>query len=378
MDIPETLFTRISASVPARFGVALLAGLVALLVARAANVFAVSSLPYFTALAAVAFSTWFCGTGPAIASLALSLLTIDYWFIPPTHSLRIMQTVDRVNFLAFLCAAVVIVLIGEANLRQRERLRDAAGALEEKVRERTGALDYANHSLRQLTARLLNLQDEERRRIARELHDNAGQALGALAMNLGAVAEDLASLMKTAGKVADSAGMVRQMSDDIRTMSYLLHPPLLDEMGLAPALRWYVEGFAERSKIAVDLECSKDFGRLSREVETAIFRIVQECLINIHRHSGSATAAVHVAWLDGDVRLEITDHGKGISPQMRDQMEAGGTVGVGVRGMRERVRQLGGSLKISSDDEGAGTRIVVRLPDTEVDRPHETAARAAG
>jgi len=177
--------------------------------------------------------------------------------------------------------------------------------------------------------------------------------------------------------VADSASMVRQMSDDIRTMSYLLHPPLLDEMGLAAALRWYVEGFAERSKIAVDLECRKDFGRLSREVETAIFRIVQECLINIHRHSGSATAAVRLSWLDGQVRLEIADNGKGISPQMRDQMESGGTVGVGVRGMRERVRQLGGSLKISSDDAGTGTRIVVHLPDTEVGQT-EKAARAAG
>ena len=377
MDIPETFFTRISASVPVRFGVALLAGLLALLVARAASVSGGSSVQYFTAFVAVAFSTWFCGTGPAVASLALSLLAIDYWFLPPTHSLRIMQTVDRANFFAFLFAAVVIVVIGEANLRERARLRIAAGELEEKVRERTAALDSANHSLRHLTARLLNLQDDERRRIARELHDNAGQALSALAMNLGAVAEDLGGLMKTAGKVADSASMVRQMSDDIRTMSYLLHPPLLDEMGLAAALRWYVEGFAERSKIAVDLECRKDFGRLSREVETAIFRIVQECLINIHRHSGSATAAVRLSWLDGQVRLEVADNGKGISPQMRDQMESGGTVGVGVRGMRERVRQLGGSLKISSDDAGTGTRIVVHLPDTEVGQ-REEAARAAG
>jgi signal transduction histidine kinase len=377
MDIPGTLSARISAGVPTRFGVALLATLLALLVDRATSVLAGSSLPYFTAFAAVAFSTWFCGTGPAIASLALSLLSVDYWFIPPTHSLRIMHTVDWVNCLAFLCATAVIIAIGEANLRERQRLRNAAGELDEKVQERTAALDHANHSLRHLSARLLNLQDEERRRIARELHDNAGQALTALAMNLGAVAEDLGQLMKTAGKVADSASMVRQMSDDIRTMSYLLHPPLLDEMGLAPALRWYVEGFAERSKIAVDLECSKEFGRLPREVETAIFRIVQECLINIHRHSGSATAGVQITWLDGQVGLEITDHGKGISPQTRDQMESGGTVGVGVRGMRERVRQLGGSLKITSDDAGAGTRIVVRLPATEVSQTEE-AARAAG
>jgi two-component system NarL family sensor kinase len=177
--------------------------------------------------------------------------------------------------------------------------------------------------------------------------------------------------------VADSASMVRQMSDDIRTMSYLLHPPLLDEMGLAPALKWYVEGFAERSKIAVDLECSKDFGRLSREAETAIFRIVQECLINIHRHSGSPTAAIQITWSGSHVRLEIRDNGKGISPEMRQQMESGGTVGVGVRGMRERVSQLGGSLEISSAGAGMGTRIVVRLPAAEVDQT-EQAARAAG
>jgi len=377
MVIPEKLPARISSSTPARFGVALLATVVALLLARAIYALAGGSSPYFVVFAAVAFSAWICGNGPALASLALSLLSLDYWFIPPIHSMRILYAVDRVNFLAFLFAAVVILAIAEANVRERERLRSAAGELEEKVRERTGELDHANYSLRHLTARRLNLQDEERRRIARELHDNAGQALSALAMNLGAVAEDLGRLMKTAGTVADSASMVRQMSDDIRTMSYLLHPPLLDEMGLAPALRWYVEGFAERSRIAVDLECSNNFGRFSREVETAIFRIVQECLINIHRHSGSPTAAITVSWSDNYVRLDIRDNGKGITTEMRKQMESGGTLGVGVRGMRERVSQLGGNLKISSEGTGTGTRIVVLLPAAEVDQPQQ-AASAAG
>jgi len=377
MVIPEKLPARISSSTPARFGVALLATVVALLLARAIYALAGGSSPYFVVFAAVAFSAWICGNGPALASLAVSLLSLDYWFIPPIHSMRILYAVDRVNFLAFLFAAVVILAIAEANVRERERLRSAAGELEEKVRERTGELDHANYSLRHLTARLLNLQDEERRRIARELHDNAGQALSALAMNLGAVAEDLGRLMKTAGTVADSASMVRQMSDDIRTMSYFLHPPLLDEMGLAPALRWYVEGFAERSKIAVDLECSNNFGRFSREVETAIFRIVQECLINIHRHSGSPTAAITVSWSDNYVRLDIRDNGKGITIEMRKQMESGGTLGVGVRGMRERVSQLGGNLKISSEGTGTGTRIVVLLPAAEIDQPQQ-AASAAG
>jgi signal transduction histidine kinase len=377
MGIPGTLSTRISASTPARFGIALLAALLAVLMARAMNAMADGSSPYLAAIAAVAFSAWLCGTGPAITSLILALVAAAYWFLSPTHSPQITHPADWANLLAFLFVGVVIIAIGQANVDERERLRNAAGELDEKVRERTGELDHANHSLRHLTARLLNLQDEERRRIARELHDNAGQALSALAMNLGAVAEDLGQLMKTAGVVADSASMVRQMSDDIRTMSYLLHPPLLDEMGLAPALKWYVEGFAERSKIAVDLECSKDFGRLSREVETAVFRIVQECLINIHRHSASLTAAIQITWSGSHVRLEIRDNGKGISPEMRHQMESGGTVGVGVRGMRERVRQLGGSLEISSAGAGMGTRIVVRLPTAEMGQAQE-AARAAG
>ena len=376
MGIVGTVSTRISSSTPARFGVAFLATVLALLVARALNPTVGASAAYVLTLAALAFSAWYCGTGPSIASMALSLLSVDYWFIPPTHSLRIIHTADWANILTFLCAGAVIVAIGEVNRREREQLRSAAGELEEKVWERTGQLEDANQNLRQLTARLLNLQDEERRRIARELHDNAGQALSALAMNLGAVKKDLERLMKTVGMVADSASLVHQMSDDIRTMSYLLHPPLLDETGLASALQWYVDGFAERSKIAAELECGKDLGRLSREVETAIFRLVQECLTNIHRHSGSPTAAIRIARSDGYVRVEVRDSGKGISSEKRAQMKSGGTVGVGIRGMQERVRQLGGSLEISSDGAGAGTRVVVRLPATEA-TPTESATRAA-
>ena len=365
MGISETSSLRIPASTPARFGVAFVATLLALLAARALNHFADSSAAYITTLAAVAFCGWYCGIMPAIASIAFSLLSIDYWSIAPTHSFRIAHTADLFKLLAFACAGVLIAAIGESSRRERERLWDAAGELEEKVQQRTSELDHANDSLRQLTGRLLNLQDEERRRIARELHDNAGQALAALAMNLSTVAKDLDQLMKTAGTVADSASMVQQMSNDIRTMSYLLHPPLLDETGLGPALQWYVEGFSERSKIAVELECGKDLGRLSREVETAVFRLVQECLTNIHRHSGSPTATIRIKRTDGHVRVEVSDKGKGISPKMREQMESGGTVGVGIRGMRERVRQLGGSLEINSDGIGSGTRIVVRLPAKE-------------
>jgi len=184
--------------------------------------------------------------------------------------------------------------------------------------------------------------------------------------------------VNTAATVADSASLVQEMSNDIRTMSYLLHPPMLDEMGLGAALRWYVDGFSERSKIAVQLECSQDLGRLSREVETAVFRLVQECLTNIHRHSGSPTAGIRISRQDSHLRLEVRDEGRGISAKTREQMESGGTVGVGIRGMRERVRQLGGSLEIYSDGIGAGTRILVRLPATDAARTQKGADAILG
>jgi signal transduction histidine kinase len=343
---------------------AFLAAVAALLISRALDRFE-PSLAYLMALAAVAFSSWLCGIWPAILCTAISLLAVESWFVRPTHSLGGVQTTGWLDAFGFLFAAAMIAAIGEVSRRQVKRLQDAAGELEEKVRQRTLELDGTNHSLRELTARLLNLQDEERRRIARELHDNAGQALAVLAINLGAVADDLGRLVGTIHKVKDSTSLVRQMSDDIRTMSYLLHPPLLDEMGLVSALEWYVQGFAERSKIAVEFDCAQRFGRFSQDVEIAVFRVVQECLTNIHRHSCSPTAAVQITHSDAHLQVEVSDKGQGIPADKREQMESGGTVGVGIRGMRERVQQLGGSLNIDSNGAGTGTRVVVRLPAAE-------------
>jgi two-component system NarL family sensor kinase len=144
----------------------------------------------------------------------------------------------------------------------------------------------------------------------------------------------------------------------VRTISHLLHPPLLDEVGLSSALHLYVEGFAERSKIKVDLEIPVDFGRLSRESETTIFRVVQECLTNIHRHSASQVARIHIYRSENEVRVEVQDQGKGVSPEM----ESTGKAGVGIRGMQERLRQLGGTLEIDSGRNGAGTLVIARLP----------------
>src|SRR5229473_1287764 len=219
----------------------------------------------------------------------------------------------------------------------------------------------AEESLRLLSGQLLHLQDQERRRIARELHDSAGQILAALGMNLSLVGSENGNIAPRAAKaIQESVGLVQELSRELRTISYLLHPPLLDEVGLASGLRSYLDGFRERSKIRVDLEIPEDLGRLHQDLETAIFRIVQECLTNIHRHSQSSLARIRISRSDSEVSLEVEDRGKGITPQKREAMDSGGTAGVGIRGMRERLRQLGGTLEINSN--GRGTVVIARLP----------------
>jgi len=219
----------------------------------------------------------------------------------------------------------------------------------------------AEESLRLLSGQLLHLQDQERRRIARELHDSAGQILAALGMNLSLVGAENGNIAPRAAKaIQESVGLVQELSRELRTISHLLHPPLLDEVGLASGLRSYLEGFTERSKISVDLELPEDLGRLQQDSETAIFRIVQECLTNIHRHSESPVARIRIRRTDIEVSLEVEDRGKGIPAEKRQAMDSGGTAGVGIRGMRERLRQLGGSLEINSND--TGTVVVARLP----------------
>jgi PAS domain S-box-containing protein len=219
----------------------------------------------------------------------------------------------------------------------------------------------AEENLRTMSGRLLQLQDEERRRIARELHDSAGQMLVALDMNLATIQRDGANLNHGAARAcAESLHLVQQLSKELRTISHLLHPPLLDEAGLPSAIRWFVEGFAERSKIPVALEIPQNLGRLSPEFETTIFRVVQEGLTNIHRHSGSSTAAIRISQAPDAIRLEISDRGKGIPAGVQLGLAGAGRSGVGIQGMRERLRQLGGHLEIQS--RRTGTTILAVLP----------------
>jgi PAS domain S-box-containing protein len=416
--------------------------------------------PYHTVWLAVVFSAWYCGTGPAIVSTLVATLGVDYWFLPPFHTIAIHDRTEVYGMLGFLVFSSAVIALGASNRRGFEARSRLAAIVEssddavisknldgvitswnrgaervfgytaaeavgqnitliippehrseeieilarlrrgertdhfETVRKRKdGTLlnisvtvspirDPVGHVVgaskiarditdrrraeeaikeKELAARLLKLQDEERRRIARELHDGVGQLLAAMSMNTGRLNQEKAKLSPEAARcLQDNSRLVQQISSDIRTMSYLFHPPLLDEMGLGSALKWYVSGFTERSKIATKLEVSAEGERLPQDYELCLFRIAQECLTNIHRHSGSKLAVVRLLRTDGEIKLEVRDEGAGISEQTQAKVAAGETAGVGLRGMRERVRQLGGRLEISSN--GKGTTVTATVP----------------
>jgi PAS domain S-box-containing protein len=250
----------------------------------------------------------------------------------------------------------------ERELRESEaRYRALADALDTQVQFRTQELQSRNSELRDLSGLLLEAQDAERRRIARELHDSAGQTLTALDLQLARIGEDAKKNPVLAEDVRNAEELVQHLARELRTTSYLLHPPLLDETGISSALSWYVQGLAERSGLEIDLRIPDNFGRLPSEMELVIFRLVQECLTNIHRHSGSKTALIRVERQENAVRVEVEDQGRGMSPERLAAIQSQGT-GVGIRGMRERVRHLHGELVIESN--GHGTKVYATLPVT--------------
>jgi len=219
----------------------------------------------------------------------------------------------------------------------------------------------AEEELRRLSHQLLRARDEGHRRVARELHESAGQSLAALKMTLGRLRyslpredPDTSRLLRSAAALADEA--IRE----VRTVSYLMHPPLLDQAGLGPALRWYADGFSQRSGIAVLVEVPDDFGRCSRETETTVFRIVQEALTNVHRHSGSHTATIRLFHEERHIVTEVQDEGCGLQPSARGRTQHA-PYGVGIAGMRERVKHLDGVFEIHSAP-GQGTTVRAILP----------------
>jgi len=216
------------------------------------------------------------------------------------------------------------------------------------------------NELRILSGRLLSLRDEERRRLARDLHDSVGQMLAGAGMNLAMVQRRLSNAEPATTRLLQDLGLlIEQSVKEVRTLSYLLHPPLLDEVGLPSALEWYVSGFAARSQIKVELNVAPNLGRFRNEIELAVFRIVQETLTNVHRHSGSATASITLSRSPSQVRLKVEDQGKGMSlPVPGEATEDRPPLGVGISGIRERVRNLGGQMQIRTGSSGTVVEVL--------------------
>lgn len=472
-----------------RYMLAIMAAIAALVLRKLLTPLLGSENPYHTAWAAVVFSAWYCGVGPAIATVVISAVGVLYWFMPPYGSLGIESRTELWGMFGFLLFSAVFVTLGETTRRlalNRERaeaeLRQAHEKLEERVRQRTAALEERTAALQQKTAeviekatlldlandaifvkstngtisywnegatrlygwtmtealghppaqllrseypiplseiesrdewegeilhtkrdgsriivvsrwtrirhsdgnlagwleintditsrkraedaaralsgRILTLQDDERRRIAKELHDSLGQYLAALKMNLDGFPSPTPP---QAALVSESSEIVGKCLSETRTISHLLHPPLLDESGFGSAARWYAEGFARRSGIEVNLDLPQELMRLHPDVEIALFRAVQECLTNIHRHANGSSVDVRMTQDAKQVRLEIADNGQGMPKERINRLlERAGEIGIGIAGMRERFRQLGGSLQIRSSQKG--TTVIVTAP----------------
>jgi PAS domain S-box-containing protein len=243
----------------------------------------------------------------------------------------------------------------QVNVRTRE--------LEERSTDNRRQADQ----LRQLSQNLLEVQDEQQRRIARELHDSAGQHLAAIVMLLDGAARDQSISADAVSKISDARQAALLCDSEIRTISYLLHPPLLDEIGLASALGWYAEGFAGRSGVRTELSIPEDLPRLPVEVETGLFRVVQQALANIHRHSGSSVAYIRMELVGRELTLEIRDEGQGIpSHILRGFQDRTVFSGVGLPGMRERIANLGGTLDVTS--LSTGTKVSVNLSHPNLDK----------
>jgi signal transduction histidine kinase len=284
-------------------------------------------------------------------------------FLPPEFILDVIRTHPTVIYRGVVCRNVYHVPPEEflGNNQPAHEVERLLTTIRERA-EFEQTLRQQRNELRVLANRLMHAQDDERRRIATTLHETTSQDLAALKMLLGRLNRDAGRLTEDERQaLAEGIELADQTVNEIRTLSYLLHPPTLDQAGLLAALRWYATGFASRSGIAVDLDLPQTLERLSLDTETVLFRVVQESLTNIHRHSGSKTARIRLQRDNGTLALQIEDQGHGISKASLKQLTSGGSaVGVGIPGMRWRIEQLGGRLEVTSSE--VGTSVSVQLP----------------
>ena len=359
-----------------RYAIALLMTLMAVLLRWLLEPLLGHSSFYATVYMAVLCAALVCGLWPSILTAVLGCLGIVYWFVDPRHSFSVARKTEIHSIFGCILVCTVIVALGEANRRKQLKLNAARDDLECRIKERTSELsktlvslaaevavrERTEEELRRLSVQIMAVQDEERRRIARDLHDTAGQSLAAMKMTVSALRASGTILPETLQLADDLDALSDEALREIRTTSYLLHPPLLDEAGFASAAKWFVQGFSQRSGIRVDFDLDEDVGPLVN-VDIALFRVLQEALTNVHRHSECSVVTVNFALEDTEVVLQIGDNGHGFSADgLRDFTESRATVGVGLPGMRERVRQLGGALEVQSNQ--TGTRLQARIPIT--------------
>ena len=345
-----------------RYALAIIASAVALYLRQLLIPFLGLNNPYHTVWLAVVFCAWFCGVGPSILATIIMVLGISYWFLPPLHSFVFAKPSDLFGVAGFLVFSGVIILIGELARRTQAKLNAAHDEMESVVRLRTFELALANQKLRELSTSLLHSQDAERRRLARDLHDSVGQLLAVIGMNLsGMDAEPVSG--RSRHLLQDTKHLVNEVQQQIRTLSHLLHPPLLDESGLRPALAIYVDGFSQRSKITAKLQVPRDLPRFSQDLEIAIFRIVQECLTNVHKHAAARNVSISLKSTDDSVVVQVSDDGKG--------MPKDHPIGVGLTGMQERTRELHGELRLHSTS--TGTTVTATFPAKPKPQPAVTA-----
>jgi signal transduction histidine kinase len=330
-------------------------------------------------VAPVLLALWSQNTQHALnlAYAATGLSVLGFMF-GPLNGPYTAEMANRVLSIAMVWLAAALSL---QRWRREKTLERAFSDMERRERERTGDLTRANTSLqteiadrkgkeellRQLSGHLMQAQDQERRRIARELHDNSGQTLAAIAVNLSRIENLMPDApVKMRNLVADTAAMAEQTSREIRTISYLLHPPLLEEAGLLAAIGWLANGFTQRSGIKTEFDAPAEFERLPADIEVTLFRIVQETLTNVARHSGSKTAFIKLTRQPGEIVLQVRDEGTGIPPEKLQKVHGNvSALGVGVAGVWERVRQFGGALEINSNSRGTTVMVVVPLPEEQ-------------
>jgi signal transduction histidine kinase len=384
--IPDQSFTK-------RYSVAFLTGVLSILLRWFLDPVLGHVAFYATIYICVAYCAFLCGYAPAIVSGIVGFAGVFYWFVDPRRALFPINHIEIQGIVGCFLVSAVLIILGETNRRkqiqlkqsitaltneanERQRaeaaLRKAHDELEQRVIERTAELSQAlaqlkseieirqkaETHLRHLSLRLMTLQDEERRRIARDLHDTAGQTLAAIKMSVALIRDTKDLPAKVQPLLDDLNALADEALQEVRTTSYLLHPPLLDEAGIASAARWFVEGFARRSGIDVHCEIPDKMQRPARESELVLFRVLQESLTNVHRHSAATSANVRLSREGSEFHLEVSDNGRGLSEEHIRKLDgAGNHSGVGISGMRERVRELNGNFEIACLKPGTAIRV---------------------